>query len=76
MLLTVWKDLAASNLGDNHVIERLDPALTSRPGRSDRVIHVMPPDADVRRELSDERFIDTAQRVRSILTERWPKPSP
>jgi len=38
-------------LATTNVVERLDPALTSRPGRFDRVIHVMPPDAEVRREL-------------------------
>jgi len=34
----------------NHV-GKLDPALTSRPGRFDRVIHVHPPDTGARREL-------------------------
>lgn len=34
----------------NHV-GKLDPALTSRPGRFDRVIHVRPPDTVARREL-------------------------
>lgn len=34
----------------NHA-DRLDPALTARPGRFDRVIQVHPPNAEVRREL-------------------------
>ena len=34
----------------NHV-GKLDPALTSRPGRFDRVIHVHPPDTGARRQL-------------------------
>jgi len=34
----------------NHA-DRLDPALTCRPGRFDRVIQVQPPNAEVRREL-------------------------
>ena len=34
----------------NH-LEKLDPALTARPGRFDRIINVGPPNAEARREL-------------------------
>ena len=32
-------------------LEKLDPALTARPGRFDRIINVGPPNAEARREL-------------------------